>query len=296
MQDAASRYLSLLKKSILNELYPENEARVFFLVDFLFSNSFISKELPRDGLIKIFCEIERTPYFEYIQAVKAVGGMIAINHRPGSVGASIPLANYLFQAPTMVGRARIDNLHACLDAILKSNIPGDFIETGVWKGGVPLFIKGFLSAHNVDDRVVWLADSFQGLPKPSRPHEVDLDFSKTEFPSLAISLEEVKSLFRRYGLLDDSVVFLEGWFKDTLPGAPIQQLALLRLDGDLYESTMDALVHLYAKVSPGGFIIVDDYYSFPGCREAVDEFRGKERIQDALIEIDNSAVFWRKCV
>jgi len=84
-------------------------------------------------------------------------------------------------------------------------------------------------------------------------------------PVLAVPLEEVQALFRRYDLLDAQVRFLKGWFKDTLAGAPIERLALLRLDGDLYESTMDALVPLYDKVSPGGFVIVDDYYSCAPC-------------------------------
>lgn len=80
------------------------------------------------------------------------------------------------------------------------------------------------------------------------------------------SLEEVQENFRRYNLLDDQVQFLKGWFCDTLPTAPIEKLAVLRLDGDLYESIMDGLNALYDKVSPGGFIIVDDYGDFEPCR------------------------------
>lgn len=294
MMNNTERYLSLLKKSILNELYVDNEARIFFLVDFLFSNSFIKSDLPRDGLINIFLNIERTPYFQNVQAVKAVGGMIAINHRAELVASAIPLANYFLQSHSMIGRARLDSLHACLEIIFKENIPGDFIETGVWRGGVPIFIKGFLAAHGIADRKIWLADSFEGLPKPERVHEVDLDYSKQAFPSLAVSLEEVRSLFERYHLYDENVMFLKGWFKDTLPNTSIERLALLRLDGDLYESTMDALVNLYDKVSDGGFVIVDDYHSFPGCKDAVDEFRGRFGIQDELIKVDYAAVFWRK--
>ena len=93
--------------------------------------------------------------------------------------------------------------------------------------------------------------------------------------TLMVGADQVRANFDRYGLLDDQVRFLEGWFADTLPMAPIEQLAILRLDGDLYESTMDALVPLYEKVSPGGFVIVDDYGAWEPCRKAVDDFRAQ---------------------
>jgi predicted O-methyltransferase YrrM len=86
-------------------------------------------------------------------------------------------------------------------------------------------------------------------------------------PFLAVSREDVERNFAKYGLLDDRVVFLQGWFKDTLPSAPIGKIALLRLDGDMYESTMDALQNLYPKLSPGGYCIIDDF--FGPCRLAV---------------------------
>ncbi len=99
--------------------------------------------------------------------------------------------------------------------------------------------------------------------------------------------------FRRYNLLDDQVRFLPGWFKDTLHKAPIDRLAVLRLDGDMYESTIQALTALYPKVSPGGFLIVDDY-ALPGCKQAVDKFRASQRITEKMVEIDWTGWFWRK--
>ena len=113
------------------------------------------------------------------------------------------------------------------------------------------------------------------------------------FTQLAVSLQEVEENFRKYGLLDDQVRFLKGCFKDTLPAAPIEKLAILRLDGDMYQSTRDALAALYDKVSPGGFIIVDDY-ALPACRNAVDDFRVERRSGDPIIPIDWSGVYWRK--
>ena len=94
--------------------------------------------------------------------------------------------------------------------------------------------------------------------------------------------------------MDDQVCFLKGWFKDTLPTAPIEKLAILRLDGDMYESTMDGLRSLYHKLSPGGFLIVDDYGAVDACREAVCDFRNEHGIDDEIVKIDWGGVYWQK--
>jgi hypothetical protein len=152
-----------------------------------------------------------------------------------------------------------------------------------------------LKAHGVTDRRVWVADSFAGLPPADReryPKESNADFHKHK--ELAIPLDEVRRNFERYGLLDDQVRFLKGWFRDTLPTAPIEKLALMRLDGDMYESTMDGLVHLYPKLSPGGFVIIDDYNVVQACNAAVEDFRRERGITAALSMIPVCGAFWRK--
>jgi O-methyltransferase len=111
---------------------------------------------------------------------------------------------------------------------------------------------------------------------------------------LAVSLDHVKSNFSRYGLLDERVHFLHGWFKDTLPNAPIERLALIRLDGDMYSSTMDSLLNLYPKLSVGGYVIIDDYGGIEACRKAVDEFRANRRIEAPITKIDRLGVYWKK--
>jgi hypothetical protein len=142
----------------------------------------------------------------------------------------------------------------------------------------------------VTDRVVWVADPFEGMPHPEEARD-GWDFSSVEY--LRVSLDQVRASFERFGLLDDKVRFLPGWFKDTLPSAPIQKLSILRLDGDLYHSTMDALKNLYFKASPGAYVIVDDYYGWEGCRRAVDEFLCENRIQAPIERIDSESVCWR---
>ena len=156
-------------------------------------------------------------------------------------------------------------------------------------------MRAALKAHGVKDRTVWVADSFEGLPAPNpEKYPVDAGLKLHEAEFLAVSLETVKNNFRRYGLLDDQVKFLKGWFKDTLPIAPIEKLAVLRLDGDLYESTMDALVNLYPRLSPGGYIIVDDYGAIYQCKKAVSDYRKKHNITEPIIKIDWAGVYWQK--
>ena len=199
------------------------------------------------------------------------------------------------RAHTMIGLKRLANLKMCVETILDDGIPGDLIETGVWRGGATIFMRAILKAHEVTDRVVWVADSFAGLPPPDTgryPHDEGITLH--QFPQLAVPLERVQENFRRYGLLDDQVRFLKGWFRDTLPTAPIERLAILRLDGDLYESTIQTLESLYHKLSPQGFVIVDDYGNVAACRQAVHDFRSAHGITDAIEPIDWGGVFWRR--
>jgi hypothetical protein len=199
-------------------------------------------------------------------------------------------------AETMIGLTRLDNLQFCVQSILRDGVPGDLIETGVWRGGASIFMRGVLKAYGDTTRLVWVADSFQGLPKPQPGVWRDDERGRLwEFGEvLAVPLEQVGANFERYGLMDDQVRFLPGWFRDTLPSAPIERLALMRLDGDMYESTMDALVALYPKLSLGGYCIVDDYYIQSGERQAIHEYRERNGITEPIERIDWSGAFWRR--
>ncbi|OGY56972.1 MAG: hypothetical protein A2Y84_00640 [Candidatus Colwellbacteria bacterium RBG_13_48_8] len=197
-------------------------------------------------------------------------------------------------ADTMIGIKRLDNLQYCIETALADGIKGDLIETGVWRGGACVFMRAILLVHGITDRRVFLADSFRGLPKPDeKKYPADKGDKHYIHNYLAVSKEEVENNFRKYDLLDDQVVFLEGWFKDTLPNAPIEKLAVLRLDGDMYGSTIEALESLYPKLSSGGFCIVDDY-ALKGCRMAVDDYRLRHRVNSEMKEIDATGRYWRK--
>lgn len=199
------------------------------------------------------------------------------------------------KAHTMIGVKRLSNVRRVAEDIIINGIPGDFIETGVWRGGACIMMRAVLEAYDVKDRHVWLADSFEGLPAPN-PELYPFDAGEKfhEYSELAVSMEEVQGNFKKYRLLDERIIFLKGWFKDTLPSANINKLALLRLDGDLYESTIIPLETLYDKVSPGGVVIVDDYHVVEGCRQAVKDFRASRNISEEIREIDGVGVYWQK--
>jgi O-methyltransferase len=199
-----------------------------------------------------------------------------------------------YDAETMVGRKRLDNLQQCVTRVLEDGVPGDLLEAGVWRGGSAIFMRALLDVMGDETRLVWAADSFRGLPPPDPTVVADRGDKHHENDFLAVSLDEVKSNFRKYGLLDDRVRFLPGWFSDTLPNAPIESLAVLRADGDMYASTMDILAPLYPKVSDGGFVIVDDYGAVPACRQAVLDYRAANSITEPMTRIDWTGVYWRK--
>ncbi|QNI38613.1 class I SAM-dependent methyltransferase [Edaphobacter sp. 4G125] len=198
------------------------------------------------------------------------------------------------QAHSMIGNARMTNLRSIAEFVIEREIPGDFIETGIWRGGACIMMRAILKAYGVTDRRVWAADSFCGLPEPNPDVTADTGDVHHTFSELAVSLEQVQENFRKYDLLDEQVQFLKGWFSETLPTAPIERLAILRLDGDMYESTMDALEELYDRVSPGGFIIVDDYGAVEGCRQAVCDFRRQRGIEAPIQAIDGFGVYWQR--
>ena len=273
--DPTPAYIELLKKVLLNETNLELESA------FLTARDAARECAPSDEpeLRDVPCPGDR---LERLRQSRAEGRLLDGN-----------LSN-MPQGYTMIGRRRMDNVQFCAESVLKQGIPGDLVECGVWKGGACIFMRGILRAYGIGDRNVWVADSFLGMPPPATEKEEGLDLSQDNFHQLAIPLDRVKSYFELFGLLDDQVRFLPGWFSETLPGAGIERISVLRLDGDLYSSTMDVFRNLYDKVSPGGFIIVDAYGVLPECGRATDEFRAARGIVTPIERIDAAGVFWRR--
>ncbi len=258
-----SRYLDLLAGAITHTLYDPPDTR----------------PLPQDVQDAIRAEIERT----------GVPLEMRTPQEERAQGRDRPV-----YAQTMIGLERLANVRSCAESVLRDEVPGDLIEAGAWRGGAGIMMRGVLAAHEATDRTVWVADSFEGLPKPdAEKYPADAKDVNYMADELAVPLEEVRANFERYGLLDDQVRFLKGWFRDTLPTLGDQSWAVIRLDGDLYESTMDGLRHLYPQLSIGGYLIIDDY-GFDNCREAVADYRREHGIEDEVVEIDWVGAYWRR--
>src|SRR5262245_15077938 len=200
-------------------------------------------------------------------------------------------------AETMVGLARLANVRELTQAALADGVPGDLVETGVWRGGTAIYRRAALAAAGDPGRTVIACGSFEGLPEADAERfPMDVPLRLHEHAALAVGLDGVQANFARYGLLDDQVRFVSGWFRDTLPALAqeLDSIAVLRLDGDMYESTIDALTHLEPLVSPGGFVIVDDYDGIDACRQAVTDYRASRHITAEIHPVDWSAVWWSK--
>lgn len=199
------------------------------------------------------------------------------------------------RAETMVGLERLAHLQTCIEAVVRDGVAGDLIEAGVWRGGASIFMRAVLKAHGEAGRTVFVADSFEGLPLPDeKRYPADRGDRHHCQPLLRVDLEEVRTNFDRYGLLDEQVQFLPGWFEETLPSAPIERLSLMRLDGDMYSSTIQTLEALYPRLSRGGFCIVDDYGAVPACRQAVVDYRSAHGISEEMTAVAGGAICWRR--
>ncbi len=194
---------------------------------------------------------------------------------------------------SMLGEHKLDTLRYCTEACLENNVEGDIIETGVWRGGATIYLTGILQANGNRDKTVYVADSFEGLPPPDEekyPHDKGLTHHLRK--DLAIPLEEVRDNFARFDLLSDRVVFVKGFFEDSLQDVKSERFSILRLDGDMYGSTMTVLKQLYHKLEIGGYLILDDWL-ISGARDALLDFREKMSIDDEMYE-DFSGIFWQK--
>ena len=267
--EGARLYLDLMKRTLTNLIYADSEVHI--------------------------CNGEDRFWTRWLVKLLAGRGIKLARPLPFDLKRRIEGEDWPPTAHTMIGVRRLDNIQECVEQVLAQSVPGDLVETGVWRGGGSIFMRAILEAHNITDRRVWVADSFEGLPPPNaEKYPADSGFRLDLCSELAVSLDDVKANFQRYDLLDDRVCFLKGWFRDTLPHAPIEKLAVLRCDGDLYESTMDSLVNLYPKVSRGGFVIIDDYNALSVCKKAVHDYREANGISDTIVPVDSSAVYWRR--
>ena len=194
-------------------------------------------------------------------------------------------ADWPLHGVSMAGLRRLDDLQACVEAIVRDGVEGDLIEAGTWRGGASILIRATLDALGAEDRKVWLADSFQGFPA------ADEQFARsTTSPSRSRTCAPTSRGSATSGACASSRASLE----DTLPGLAGERWSLLRLDGDTYEAIWTTLQALYPGLSAGGYVVVDDYGVLEECRRAVDEFRAQHGIDDPIEEVDWTCVHRRR--
>lgn len=288
MKAIADRYIELLKSSVVNELYVELEAQLIYAV--LCASH---KEVP--SLDKFQAMRADDALLDHLKDLKFSGDSIVLQslNRKGEPFPDDSLRNYTEYAHTLLGKERLDYLEYSVRTIYNDGVKGDILQAGCWRGGSSIFIRGLQKALDDQCRLLWVADSFQGLPESKDAADHDFPMDKSVLPFLSVARSHVESLFERYALLDDGVRILEGWFEDTLKSPPMPSLALLHIDADLYSSTRCVLEGCYPLVTNGGFVVIDDYGKLPPCKEAVDEFLARHGLSPPFDKIGEHAVAWR---
>jgi O-methyltransferase len=272
-----SLYLDLLKRSLTGSLAEDNDS-ILGGVRTAGSASWKRKVANVVGDVAARAKVEIAYKKPYDPALREVG------------------RDWPSRAESMIGLRRMDNIQYCVQTVIDDEVPGDLLEAGVWRGGACIFMKANLAARDDVTRSVWVADSFQGLPAPNETlYPADRGDDLHTRGGLSVGADQVRHNFERYGLLDDRVHFLVGWFKDTLPTAPIDALSVMRLDGDMYESTWQAIEALYPKLSLGGFCIIDDFGSHQSqAGQAVLDYRQAQGIEEEIVDIDGFGAYWRR--
>ena len=276
MNKINEKYLKLVEDTILSSIHKYNYSPLNY-----------SKNLLKN-LIKFFLKISFNNDFKEITIKSKI--------RDEEIENGLVRGTNSF---SMIGLKRLKNIRYLIEKINEEKISGDLIEAGIWKGGVIIYMRACLLSLNMNNKVFG-ADSFAGLP------EID-DQTYPEYKiyrqilkngndkGLIISQDEVIENLNKFGFHDDNTILLKGWFNETLTDGRINKISLLRIDGDMYKSTYEALNLLYDKVSKGGYVIIDDYgLQSQACKKAVDDFRKKNDISSEIINIDWSGIYWKK--
>jgi cephalosporin hydroxylase len=250
------RYLDILKGAVLDEHYLESEVRIEYLLDAVEAKRPIGLDKVRDPAHNLPAQTRR------LRAAREAG----LKRDEYGNATWFPF--------TDMGRRQLDRLHEALDTIGVDEVPGDVVECATGRGGAAIFMKGHLTANGARQRRVWVADRFKS-------------------GSQAPGLNEVREGFHRFGLLDDGVRFLQGEYAATLPDADIDDIAVLRIGAASDSDVETALELLHDRVSPGGFVFIDDYTD-DACKKIVDDFRSRHAVTDPLELVGPAAATWRR--
>jgi cephalosporin hydroxylase len=277
--EAAVRYLRLLKGAVLNEHYLEQEVRIDHLVRSIDDDFSPSARNLRDPAREMK---ERT---RSLRAARRVG---RLKDDEGERATYFPY--------TAMGRVRLDDLETRLDTIRTESVRGDLVEIGAGRGGAGVFLRGYLDAYDMLEPHVWVADEFRATPAGHDPRGESTPLGGGPgFPDLLADLTDVREAFDRFDLLDQRVHFLQGPPAETLPEAPTERVALVRIGEVDPEQAIAGLDAVYDRITLGGYVVVDRYAS-PALQAAVDAFRERHGVVDPIERIDFAGACWRKTV
>lgn len=271
LEDIQTHHLNLMKKFITRYEFDEN-----------FPNF---SPIPKNSRKWEIASIVNRKFSKKFQIVRTAE---PVNLESRFLGRDWPMT-----AESMIGMSRMNQLHDALDQIRLKNVEGDIVETGIWRGGAVIFISTYLTIYGMTDRIIYGCDSFEGLPTPEEKYPEDRGDTHSTIEILAVSKEEVENNFKKYNLSTSNIKLVKGWFEDTLPKLPVEKIAILRLDGDMYSSTIVALNSLFPKVAKGGIVIVDDF-SLHGARKALYDYFELHSYSYEVIDIDGTGAYFVK--
>ncbi len=213
--------------------------------------------------------------------------------RPGSFLSSLRMIWLIrkVRGHTAVFVPRLVALYKLSKRIDLLSVPGDIVECGVYIGGSAALLASVCCRDSRRPRQIWLFDSFEGLPQPT---DKDGEKARSCVWWCHGDLSKVREIFRKLRIPESRVHVVKGWFQDTFPSARIQNIALLHIDADWYASVKLCLEKFYESVQPGGFVVIDDYGHWEGCKRATDEFLNRRAINVELTKVDYTGRYFQK--
>ena len=270
VERATARFLSVVKAALLNEHYLDTEVRF----ELLTNTSAAPRRTPER--VRDPVRYDQEAWNRLVRQRLGPGGP-----PPGAVNAFFPY--------TAMGRPQLDHLQRCLDVVRDEEIAGDLVECGTGRGGGAIFMRAYLEGWELPDRKVVVADRFRSSASP----DGHLQMPEHGVAGFKADLNLVRDGFARFDLLDDRVAFLQGPMAATLPDAPVERVALLRIGAGIAGETRAALEALYDSVTIGGYVVVDGR-AHRSCLDDVAAFRESRGITEPFERVDNNAVAWRK--
>lgn len=199
---------------------------------------------------------------------------------------------------SMASESEIDFMRIAIKDILQSQIVGDIVQAGVWRGGMSIWmnylIYNLFPGQNIEPRKLWLFDSYGEFPCPTYPRDKYVHPVTEILYENHATTEVVESNFEKFGIPTSNVYLVKGKFEDSIKNVDIPKISILHLDCDYYDSTLLMIEKYYPKITKGGYIIINNYYyEYIHAKIAVDEYRGKNNITNPVIKLGEKYGYWK---